>query len=169
MGTFLRRLPQHLQLLGMWDYASISDGWTSLVAVVTKWPHCAGSSQVGWFRSQAPWPAWVLVHLPSSFRKHTSESLTGDFANMFYAVWFDRTPQVINVCVNSIHCSQRGLLSQDIVTVSGVSFVVLKKKKKNFVRSNLCRYKFCSSICYSCRTDGTFSISYLRENSFSRD
>ena len=49
---------------------------------------------------------------------------------MFYAVWFDRTPQVINVCVNSIHCSQRGLLSQDIVTVSGVSFVVLKKKKK---------------------------------------
>ena len=33
MGTFLRRLPQHLQLLGMWDYASVCDGWTSLVGV----------------------------------------------------------------------------------------------------------------------------------------
>ena len=33
MGTFLRRLPQHLQLLGMWDYASVYDGWTSLVGV----------------------------------------------------------------------------------------------------------------------------------------
>ena len=33
MGTFLRRLPQHLQLLGMWDYASVCEGWTSLVGV----------------------------------------------------------------------------------------------------------------------------------------
>jgi len=33
MGTFLRRLPQHFQLLGMWGYASVSDGWTSLVGV----------------------------------------------------------------------------------------------------------------------------------------
>ena len=33
MGTFLRRLPQHSQLLGMWGYASVSDGWTSLVGV----------------------------------------------------------------------------------------------------------------------------------------
>ena len=69
---------------------------------------CTGSSQVGWLRNQAPWPAWVLVHLPNSFRKHTSESFTGDFANMFHTVWFDRTPQVMNVCVNWTHCSQRG-------------------------------------------------------------
>ena len=69
---------------------------------------CTGSSQVGWFRNQAPWPAWVLVHLPNSFRKHASESFTGDFANMFHTVWFDRTPQVINVCVSWTHCSQRG-------------------------------------------------------------
>ena len=33
MGTFLRGLPQHLQLLGMWDYASVCDGWASLVVV----------------------------------------------------------------------------------------------------------------------------------------
>ena len=33
MGTFLCRLPQHFQLLGMWGYASVSDGWTSLVGV----------------------------------------------------------------------------------------------------------------------------------------
>ena len=33
MGTFLHRLPQHFQLLGMWGYASVSDGWTSLVRV----------------------------------------------------------------------------------------------------------------------------------------
>ena len=26
MGTFLHGLPQHLQLLGMWGYASVSDG-----------------------------------------------------------------------------------------------------------------------------------------------
>ena len=30
MGTFLRGLPQHLQRLAMWGYASVSDGWTSL-------------------------------------------------------------------------------------------------------------------------------------------
>ena len=35
MGTFLRRLPQHLQLLGMWDYASVFDGWTSWAGVTT--------------------------------------------------------------------------------------------------------------------------------------
>ena len=35
MGTFLRRLPQHFQLLGMQGYASVSDGWTSLVGVTT--------------------------------------------------------------------------------------------------------------------------------------
>ena len=33
MGTFLRRLPQDFQLLGMWGYASVGDGWTSLVGV----------------------------------------------------------------------------------------------------------------------------------------
>ena len=33
MGTFLCGLPQHLQLLGMWGYASVCDGWTSLVGV----------------------------------------------------------------------------------------------------------------------------------------
>ena len=30
MGTFLRGLPQHLQLLATWGYASVCDGWTSL-------------------------------------------------------------------------------------------------------------------------------------------
>ena len=35
VGTFLHRLPQHFQLLGMWGYASVSDGWTSLVGVTT--------------------------------------------------------------------------------------------------------------------------------------
>ena len=35
MGTFLRRLPQHFQLLGMWGYASVTDRWTSLVGVTT--------------------------------------------------------------------------------------------------------------------------------------
>ena len=35
MSTFLHRLPQHFQLLGMWGYASVSDGWTSLVGVTT--------------------------------------------------------------------------------------------------------------------------------------
>ena len=35
MGTFLRGLPQHFQLLGMQGYASVSDGWTSLVGVTT--------------------------------------------------------------------------------------------------------------------------------------
>ena len=33
MGTFLRRLPRHLQLLGMWGYTSVCDGWTSLAGV----------------------------------------------------------------------------------------------------------------------------------------
>lgn len=51
--------------------------------------------------------------LPSSFRKHTSESLTGDFANMFYTVWFDRTPHVINVCVNRTH-----VLREDLALLS---------------------------------------------------
>ena len=32
-GTFQQGLPQHLQLLGMWGYASVSDGWTFLVGV----------------------------------------------------------------------------------------------------------------------------------------
>ena len=32
MGTLPRRLP-HSQLLGMWGYASVGDGWTSLVGV----------------------------------------------------------------------------------------------------------------------------------------
>ena len=35
MGTFLRRLPQDFQLLGMWGYASLCDGGTSLVGVTT--------------------------------------------------------------------------------------------------------------------------------------
>ena len=33
MGTFLRGLPQHLQLLGTWGYASLCDRRTSLVGV----------------------------------------------------------------------------------------------------------------------------------------
>ena len=33
MGTFLRGLPQYLQLLGVWGYASVCDGWNSLVGV----------------------------------------------------------------------------------------------------------------------------------------
>ena len=33
MGTFPRGLPQHLQLLAMWGYASVCDGWTCLVGV----------------------------------------------------------------------------------------------------------------------------------------
>ena len=94
-----------------WGFAdSTWDFWTVLSPPAERKgrAQCTGSSQVGWFRNQAPWPAWVLVHLPNSFRKHTSESFTGDFVNMFYMVWFDRTPQVINVCVNWTHCSQRG-------------------------------------------------------------
>ena len=35
MGPFLRRLPQHFQLLGMQGCASVSDGGTSLVGVTT--------------------------------------------------------------------------------------------------------------------------------------
>ena len=33
LGTFLRRLPHHLQLLGVWGSASLCDGWNSLVGV----------------------------------------------------------------------------------------------------------------------------------------
>ena len=33
MGTFLRGLPQHLQILGTWGYASACEGWTFLVGV----------------------------------------------------------------------------------------------------------------------------------------
>ena len=32
-GTFQRQLPQHFQLLGVWGYASVCDGGTSLVGV----------------------------------------------------------------------------------------------------------------------------------------
>ena len=35
MGTLLHGLPQHLQLLGMWGYVSVCDGWTFLVDVTT--------------------------------------------------------------------------------------------------------------------------------------
>ena len=35
VGTFLRELPQLLQLLGMWGYAPVSNGQTPLVGIVT--------------------------------------------------------------------------------------------------------------------------------------
>ena len=35
MGTFLRELPQLLQLLGMWGYAPVSNGQTPLVGIAT--------------------------------------------------------------------------------------------------------------------------------------
>ena len=49
MGTFLHGLPQHLQLLDMWGYASVCDGWTSLVVSLL----CQGDfkplcSSLGW-------------------------------------------------------------------------------------------------------------------------
>ena len=35
VGTFLRELPQLLQLLGMWGYAPVSNGQTPLVGIAT--------------------------------------------------------------------------------------------------------------------------------------
>ena len=46
MGTFLRELPQLLQLLGMWGYAPVSNGRTPLVKVhfmMETFYHCAPS------------------------------------------------------------------------------------------------------------------------------
>ena len=34
--SFLRGLPQLLQLLGMWGYAHVSNGWTPLMGVPTS-------------------------------------------------------------------------------------------------------------------------------------
>ena len=35
MGTFLHGLPQLFQLLGMWGYAPVGNGWTPVVGTIT--------------------------------------------------------------------------------------------------------------------------------------